>query len=95
MVLAYGTVAIFASGGCDFLRGTETGLDGVTSALVALVDAAHQGVLAELAAEKRIGVQADLRHDQLVLLRRVADEMLKLLGAAAFDHVGHRRKRAT
>jgi len=48
-----------------------------------------------LAAEKRIGVQADLRHDQLVLPRRVADEMLKLLGAAVFDHVGHRRKRAT
>jgi hypothetical protein len=48
-----------------------------------------------LAAEKRIGVQADLRHDQLVLPRRVADEMLKLLRAAAFDHIGHRRKRAT
>ena len=39
-----------------------------------------------LAAQSRVRVPADLRHHWLVVPRRFADEMLKLLRAAALNH---------
>jgi hypothetical protein len=57
----------------------------------ALVD--DQGAR-RLAAQKTIRVRSDLRHHRLVVPRRVADEMLKLLGAAILNHGGHRLERA-
>ena len=47
-----------------------------------------------LAAQKSVRVPADLRHHRLVVPRRVADEMLKLLRAATLNHGGHRLERA-
>jgi len=49
---------------------------------------------ARLAAQKTICIRADLRHYRFVIPRRVADEMLKLLRAAVFNHGGHRLERA-
>src|ERR1700689_2488983 len=46
-----------------------------------------------LAAQKTIRVLADLRHHRLVVPRRAADEMLKLLRAATLNHRGHRLER--
>ena len=47
-----------------------------------------------LAAQKGVRVPADLRQHRLVVPRRVADEMLKLLRAAILNHGGHRLERA-
>ena len=47
-----------------------------------------------LAAQKTIRVLADLRHHRLVVPRRAADEMLKLLRAATLNHRGHQLERA-
>ncbi len=46
------------------------------------------------AAEEKIRVPSDLRHHRPVVPRRVADEMLELLRAAALNHGGHRGQRA-
>jgi len=46
-----------------------------------------------LAAQKGVRVSADLRQYRLVVPRRVADEMLKLLRAAILNHSGHRLER--
>ena len=47
-----------------------------------------------LAAQKTIRVLADLRHHRIVVPRRAADEMLKLLRAATLNHRGHQLERA-
>jgi hypothetical protein len=47
-----------------------------------------------LPAEERVGIRSDLRHHRLVAPRRVADEMLKLLGAPLFHHLSHPGKGA-
>src|SRR5271170_462571 len=45
-------------------------------------------------AQEAIRVRADLRDHRLVIPRRVADEMLKLLQTAVLNHGGHRLDRA-
>ncbi len=47
-----------------------------------------------LVAQKGVRVPADLRHDGLVIPRRLADEMLKLPRIAILNHGGHRFERA-
>jgi hypothetical protein len=53
----------------------------------ALVD--HQAAR-RLAAKQLVGVSGDLRYHGPMVPRRVADEVLELLFAAALNHGGHR-----
>ena len=73
-------------------------LPGNANRTIALLDEAalvdDQGAR-RLAAQQAVGILADLRDDRLVLPRRVADEVLKLLRAAILNHGGHRLERGS
>ena len=71
-------------------------MPGHANRAIALLDEAalvEEQRAVRFAAQKAVGIAADLFDDRLVPPWRVADEVLELLLAAVLNHGGHRRER--